>query len=55
MQATKYKDYFVLKLTTNYHATGDQRTLYYKWLVDVEEYPEDHLIKQNHILIHILF
>ena len=49
MQATKHKDYFVPKLTTNYDATGDQRTLYYKWLVDVEESPEDH------ILIRILF
>ena len=41
---------FVLKLITNYNQTGDS-SLHYKYLISVEEFPENHLMKCNHLPI----
>ena len=40
-------EYFVLKLITNYDQTGDPRILGCKWLFDIKEFPQDHLIKRK--------
>ena len=46
-------DYFVLKGITNYDQTGDPRKLHYKWLFDVEEFTEGHLIEYNSLFIFV--
>ena len=50
-QVARRMDYFVLKLITKYDQTGDSRSLWYKLLFYVKEYPEDCLIKWNQLLI----
>ena len=42
--------YIVINLITNDH-TGDQRSLHYRWIFDIEEFLEDHFIEHNHLLI----
>ena len=41
---------FILELTTNYDQIGDQRV---RVLFDAGEFPENHLIKCDHLFIYI--